>query len=53
MDCTKQRSAISRTNINHVAFQILEADIEKYTERIKCVGAEIKASRSRIVGERY
>jgi catechol 2,3-dioxygenase-like lactoylglutathione lyase family enzyme len=44
---------LAEQTYNHVAFQISEADIEKYTERIKCVGAEIKPSRPRIAGEGY
>ena len=44
---------VTERTYNHVAFQIAEDDIEKYTERIKCVGAEIKPSRPRVAGEGY
>ena len=42
---------LTERTYNHVAFQISEDDIEKYTHRIKCVGAEIRPSRSRVDGE--
>ena len=42
---------LAEQTYNHVAFQISEDDIEKYIEKIKCVGAEIKPTRHRAVGE--
>lgn len=42
---------LSERTYNHVAFQIHESDIDKYIERIKNVGAEIKPDRHRVEGE--
>jgi len=39
--------ALAAKTYNHIAFQISPDDMEKYIERIKCVGAEIKPSRPR------
>lgn len=36
---------------NHVAFKISEHDFEAYEERIRAMGLEISASRSRVSGE--
>jgi catechol 2,3-dioxygenase-like lactoylglutathione lyase family enzyme len=43
--------SLSERTYNHVAFQIQESDIDKYIERIKSVGAEIKPDRHRKQGE--
>ncbi|MCJ2166196.1 MULTISPECIES: FosX/FosE/FosI family fosfomycin resistance hydrolase [unclassified Pseudodesulfovibrio] len=36
---------------NHVAFKIPDSDYEKYEQRIRATGAEVRASRSRTAGE--
>ena len=36
---------------NHIAFQISDKDVDKYIQKIKGVGAEIKPERPRVDGE--
>jgi fosfomycin resistance protein FosX len=36
---------------NHVAFKIADSDLEKYRERIKTLGVELREGRSRVEGE--
>jgi len=44
---------LSERTYNHVAFHINESDMDKYIERIKNVGAEIRPDRQRAEGEGY
>ena len=44
--------SLAEKSYNHVAFRIHEEDVEKYLERIKGFGLEIKPGRPRGVGER-
>ncbi|MCL2420747.1 MAG: FosX/FosE/FosI family fosfomycin resistance hydrolase [Defluviitaleaceae bacterium] len=43
--------SLAERTYNHIAFQIAEADIEAYIERIKDMGLEIRPERSRVEGE--
>lgn len=38
---------------NHIAFKVSEKDIDKYFDRIKKLGVEIKEPRPRAEGEAY
>jgi len=42
---------LSEKTYNHIAFKILEKDMDLYTHRIEGLGLELKKARSRIVGE--
>jgi len=43
--------SLAERTYNHIAFQISEADVESYIQRIKDVGVEIKPERPRVDGE--
>ena len=49
--CIMEGEPSAEQTYNHIAFQITENDIEKYVQRIKDVGAEMKPERPRITGE--
>ena len=42
---------LTERSYNHIAFQILEEDMQKYIERISCLGVEIKPGRPRTEGD--
>ena len=42
---------LSQPTYNHIAFTISDSDFDKYIQRIKSVGAEIKQGRARKPGE--
>lgn len=49
--CLMEGDPLSERVYNHIAFQIEEHELERYIERIKSVGAEIRPGRPRIAGE--
>ena len=42
---------LSEKTYNHVAFKIAQEDFDKYSERVKTLGLEIREGRSRVSGE--
>lgn len=49
--CLMEGDPLTERVYNHIAFQIEEHELERYIERIKSVGAEIRPGRPRIAGE--
>ena len=43
--------ALPEKTYNHVAFKIAEKDFDKYAERIRALGIELREDRSRVPGE--
>lgn len=43
--------SLPKRTYNHVAFKIADSDLEKYRERIKTLGVELREGRSRVEGE--
>ena len=43
--------ALKEKSYNHIAFKISDKDFEKYLERIRKLGVEIKEPRKRVEGE--
>jgi catechol 2,3-dioxygenase-like lactoylglutathione lyase family enzyme len=42
---------LSTRTYNHVAFKIADADYEKYLQRVRQLGLEVREGRSRVPGE--
>ncbi len=49
--CIMEGESLPSRTYNHVAFQIADADLEMYEERIKSLGLEIRPSRPRVPEE--
>src|SRR6266404_1288396 len=48
---TMEGNALPEKTYNHVAFKIAEAEFERYAERVRRHGVEIREGRSRVAGE--
>ena len=42
---------LSEKTYNHVAFKVAQKDFDKYSERVRTLGIEVREGRSRIPGE--